>query len=77
MKKKKIALITGIIGQDGSYLAEFLLSKNYNVHGLVRRVVSEDGEARLSRIKHILDKVVLRHGGITDFPTIWRLIAKA
>ena len=36
--KKKIALITGITGQDGSYLAEFLLKKNYEVHGVVRRV---------------------------------------
>ena len=38
MAKKKRALITGITGQDGSYLAEFLLGKNYEVHGLVRRV---------------------------------------
>ena len=44
---KKIALITGITGQDGSYLAEFLLKKNYIVHGLVRRVALEDENHRL------------------------------
>ena len=38
----KTALITGITGQDGSYLAEFLLSKGYSVHGMVRRVAAED-----------------------------------
>ena len=42
MPKKKIALITGITGQDGSYLSELLLKKGYKVHGLVRRVASED-----------------------------------
>ena len=56
MSKKK-ALITGITGQDGSYLAEFLLEKGYEVHGLVRRVALENPEHRLWRIKHILDKI--------------------
>ena len=51
---KKIALITGITGQDGSYLAEFLLKKGYEVHGLVRRVALEDATHRLWRIKKIL-----------------------
>ena len=46
----KKALITGISGQDGSYLAEFLLSKNYEVHGLVRRVALEDETHRLWRL---------------------------
>ena len=45
--KKKIALITGISGQDGSYLAELLLEKGYVVHGIVRRVAIEDQDHRL------------------------------
>jgi len=44
------ALITGITGQDGSYLAELLLSKGYEVHGIVRRVALEDPENRLQRL---------------------------
>ena len=54
MKKK--ALITGITGQDGSYLAEFLLKKGYEVHGIVRRVALENQQHRLWRIKKILKK---------------------
>ena len=50
------ALITGIAGQDGSYLAEFLLSKNYEVHGIVRQVAIEDPAHRFWRIKHLLKK---------------------
>ena len=76
MSKKKVAFITGITGQDGSYLAELLLSKNYKVYGLVRRVASEDADERFSRINHILDKVELHEGDITDYPTIWRAVAK-
>ena len=48
---KKVALITGITGQDGSYLAEFLLEKGYEVHGVSRRASS----ANTGRIEHILD----------------------
>jgi GDPmannose 4,6-dehydratase len=55
------ALITGITGQDGSYLAEFLLEKGYTVHGLVRRVAIEDPEHRLWRIIHLRDKFHLTH----------------
>ena len=47
----KKALITGITGQDGSYLAEFLLRKKYQVHGLIRRVAAEDKTHRLWRLK--------------------------
>ena len=49
---KKVALITGITGQDGSYLAELLLSKGYEVHGIVRRVALEDERHRLWRIRN-------------------------
>ena len=55
----KKALITGITGQDGSYLAEFPLEKGYEVHSIVRRVAIEDPEHRLLRIRHILDKLIL------------------
>jgi GDPmannose 4,6-dehydratase len=48
-------LITGITGQDGFYLAEFLLEQGYEVHGLVRRVALEDPEHRLSRLAPIRD----------------------
>lgn len=59
---KSVALITGITGQDGSYLAEFLLSKGYTVVGMVRRSSSENFE----RIKHIQDKIELRQGDLLD-----------
>jgi GDPmannose 4,6-dehydratase len=55
----KKALITGITGQDGSYLAEFLIEKGYEVHGIVRRVALEDPEHRLWRIKHIDNQLIL------------------
>jgi len=60
----KKALITGITGQDGSYLAEFLLEKGHEVHGIVRRVAIEDPEHRLWRIRHILDKLILHPGSM-------------
>ena len=58
MKIMKI-LITGITGQDGSYLAEYLLNQGHKVHGIVRRVASENNNQRLSRITHILKKITL------------------
>lgn len=61
-KSEKRALITGITGQDGSYLAEFLLEKGYEVYGVVRRASTETFE----RIKHIKDKVNLVQADITD-----------
>ena len=72
------AFITGISGQDGSYLAEFLLSKNYEVHGLVRLVAFENPDERFSRISHLLadKKIILHHGEVTDLATIWRLISQ-
>jgi GDPmannose 4,6-dehydratase len=58
----KCALITGITGQDGSYLAEFLLGEGYNVHGIVRRSSSENFE----RIVHLTDKVTLHQADLLD-----------
>lgn len=74
--RKKTALITGITGQDGSYLAELLLSKGYNVHGLVRRVGVEKESERFSRIGHIMKDIEVHPGDVRDYPTLWRLIAK-
>ena len=68
-KKEKIALITGITGQDGSYLAEFLLEKGYIVHGIKRRASSFNTE----RIDHIYQDLhinhpdlILHYGDLTD-----------
>jgi GDPmannose 4,6-dehydratase len=72
----KKALITGITGQDGSYLAEFLLDKGYQVHGLVRRVALEDPEHRLWRIKHILDKIYLHPGSLESYASIFNVVEK-
>lgn len=67
------ALITGITGQDGSYLAEFLLEKGYEVHGLVRRVAIEDPEHRLWRITHLRDKIHLHAASLESLPSIYRV----
>lgn len=66
----KIALITGITGQDGSYLAELLLEKGYDVHGIVRRASVETTE----RIAHILSKLHLHDGDLSDSSSIIRII---
>ena len=70
----KKALITGITGQDGSYLAEFLLGRDYEVHGIVRRVAIEDPEHRLLRIRHILDKLVLHAGSLESFASVFNAV---
>lgn len=75
MSKKK-ALITGITGQDGSYLAEFLLEKGYEVHGIVRRVAIEDPEHRLWRIRHLLEKIVLHSSSIENYASIFNVVEK-
>ncbi len=72
----KVALITGITGQDGSYLAELLLGKGYSVHGLMRRTAAEHQDDRLSRINHLLGRVTVHYGDITDYPTVYHTIAK-
>lgn len=69
---KRIALITGITGQDGSYLTEFLLEKGYEVHGLVRRVAIEDPEHRMSRIHHLLDQIHLHAASLESLSSIFR-----
>ena len=67
----KKALITGITGQDGSFLAEFLLEKGYEVHGIVRRSsISNTG-----RIDHILDKIHLHDGDLSDSLSLVKIIS--
>jgi len=68
----KRALITGITGQDGSYLADFLLSRGYEVHGMVRRSSEEKSE----RIAHLHDQVTLHQGDLFDQYSIASLLAK-
>lgn len=69
----KKALITGISGQDGSYLAELLLAKGYDVHGLIRPFPGEGGVA-LPRIRHILDKINLHVGDVSEEATVRELV---
>ena len=67
----KVALITGITGQDGSYLAEFLLEKGYEVHGITRRA----SLSNTARIDHILDKITLHDGDLSDSSSLIRVIS--
>ncbi|MFI5010622.1 MAG: GDP-mannose 4,6-dehydratase, partial [Solirubrobacterales bacterium] len=62
MTAKRSALITGITGQDGSYLAELLLEKGYEVHGMVRRASTE----KFERIEHLRERIVLHQGDLLD-----------
>jgi len=67
----KIALITGITGQDGSYLAELLLEKGYEVHGIIRRSSS----INTKRIDHIYDRLILHYGDISDALSLDNIIS--
>src|SRR5438874_13405884 len=68
----KRALITGITGQDGSYLAELLLSKGYEVHGMVRR----SSEEKFERITHLKGRVLLHQGDLLDQFSLARLLTE-
>ncbi|HWQ45748.1 MAG TPA: GDP-mannose 4,6-dehydratase [Longilinea sp.] len=72
----KKALITGITGQDGSYLAELLLSKGYEVHGVVLRSEIEDPIRSLSRLSGVINKITLHAGSIEAFPSLINIIGK-
>ena len=76
MGKVKKALITGITGQDGSYLSELLLKKNYKVYGIVRRVALEDETHRLWRIKHLLNKIEIKSASLESYASIVKIIQK-
>jgi GDPmannose 4,6-dehydratase len=68
------ALLTGITGQDGSYLAELLLSKGYEVHGIVRRVALADPDHRLFRLNAILPQIHLHAGSLESYASIHRVV---
>src|SRR5579863_6450930 len=71
------ALITGITGQDGSYLAELLLQKGYSVHGIVRRVALEDPEHRLARLHTIRSQVELHAASLESYASVHQAVGKA
>jgi len=71
---KRRALITGITGQDGSYLAELLLSKGYEVHGMVRRVATENPEHRVWRIRHLLAELRLHSASLESYASLCKLL---
>ena len=72
----KVALITGITGQDGSYLAELLLAKGYKIHGIVRRVALEEETHRLLRIRNILKDITLHAGSLESYSRIFNIVRK-
>lgn len=72
----KKAFITGITGQDGSYLAELLLEKGYEVHGLVRRVALETPDPRFARIAHIKKDIVLHAGSLESYPSLFHILSR-
>ncbi|HET6890941.1 MAG TPA: GDP-mannose 4,6-dehydratase [Pyrinomonadaceae bacterium] len=72
----KKVLITGITGQDGSYLAEELLGRGYEVHGIVRRVALEAPERRTERITHLLDKITLHPASLESYPSIFHIVSR-
>jgi GDPmannose 4,6-dehydratase len=73
---RKKVLITGITGQDGSYLAEHLLNLGYEVHGLVRRIALEDPERRTGRINHLLDRINLHPASLESYPSIFHVVSR-
>src|ERR1700722_14119006 len=72
----KTALITGITGQDGSYLAEFLLTQGYEVHGIVRRVALEDPENRLKRLEAVRSQLHLHSGSLESYASLHQVVQK-
>ena len=73
---RRVAFITGITGQDGSYLAELLLEKDYEVHGMVRRTALEAPEQRLTRIRHLLDAIELHPASLDSFASLFKIVNK-
>ncbi len=70
------ALITGITGQDGSFLADLLLEKGYEVYGIVRHVAQEDPEQRVERLRRIINRVKLYSGSLESYASIFSIIEK-
>jgi GDPmannose 4,6-dehydratase len=73
---KKTALITGITGQDGSYLAEHLLDLGYEVHGLVRRVALEQPGQRLGRLTNSLDRIHLHPASLESYASVFHVFTR-
>jgi len=73
---RKSAIITGITGQDGSYLAEHLLAGGYEVHGIVRRIAIEDPDRRFGRITHLLDRIKLHAASLESYPSIFQVFSQ-
>lgn len=71
---RRVAFITGITGQDGSYLAELLLEKDYEVHGMVRRAALEAPEQRLGRIRHLLNDIELHAASLDSFASLFKIV---
>jgi len=72
----KKALITGITGQDGSYLSELLLKKGYEVHAIVRRAALEDPQHRMGRVSHLLDDLHLHSASLESYPSLFKVVQK-
>ena len=72
----KKAVITGITGQDGSYLADFLLKKGYKVHGIVRRVAAEDESHRYWRLRHLKEKIKIHAGSLESYASIINIVTR-
>ncbi len=72
----KTALITGITGQDGSYLAEHLLAEGYEVHGIVRRVALEDPGRRFNRIAHLLERITIHAASLESYASLFSIFSK-
>jgi GDPmannose 4,6-dehydratase len=71
-----IALITGISGQDGSYLAELLLTKGYDVHGIVMQSELEDPDRSLTRLSSVIDRVTLHPASIEAYPSMLQIVER-
>ena len=74
MGQKKKALITGINGQDGSYLADLLLEKGYEVHGTIRPSTHDEASGKHVNIRHLKDKIELHTGGIDNHLFLYKTI---
>ena len=72
----KRALITGVTGQDGSYLAEHLLEEGYEVHAVVRRVALEDPSRRFTRISHLLDSVTMHAASLESYASLFHIFSR-
>src|SRR3990167_6560958 len=71
MSEKRKVLLLGVTGQDGSFAAELLLSKNYDVHGFARKSAT----GNLKNIAHLLDKITLHRGDLADATSLFRVIS--